>query len=178
MLQTEHTLGRVMLSSPHFSCLCFKFGQVILPHTMSSPQFLFPSPQVSSESPLVSKGPFCPKRACESMWIRAIPHRSGSIDSARAVDGSTYYKYIAGIVHISTQLGNSTRLTFHEGKRRRPRRRTLPRRAIDAATRPHRLKYRLGHDATPPCGPCCARAHELTKLPPRLAGRASAETSK
>ena len=48
------------------------------------------------------------------MWIRAIPHRSGSIDSARAVDGSTYYKYIAGIVHISTQLGNSTRLTFHE----------------------------------------------------------------
>ena len=101
MLQTEHTLGRVMLSSPHFSCLCFKFGQVILPHTMSSPQFLFPSPQVSSESPLVSKGPFCPKRACESMWIRAIPHRSGSIDSTRAVDGSTYYKYIAGIVHIS-----------------------------------------------------------------------------
>ena len=161
-----------MLSSPHFSCLCFKFGQVILPHTMSSPQFLFPSPQVSSESPLVSKGPFCPKRACESMWIRAIPHRSGSIDSARAVDGSTYYEYVAGIVHISTQLGNSTRLTFHEGKRRRPRRRTLPRRAIDAATRSHRLKYRLGHDATPPCGPCCARAHELTKLPPPLAGRA------
>ena len=110
---------------PAFSCLhvlvCFKFGQVILPHTMSSPQFLFPSPQfllpspqVSSESPLVSKGPFCPKRACESMWIRAIPHRSGSIDSARAVDGSTYYEYVAGIVHISTQLGNSTRLTFHE----------------------------------------------------------------
>ena len=142
------------------------------------PTVPFPSPQVSSESPLVSKGPFCPKRACESMWIRAIPHRSGSIDSTRAVDGSTYYKYIAGIVHISTQLGNSTRLTFHEGKRRRPRRRTLPRRAIDAATRSHRLKYRLGHDATPPCGPCCARAHELTKLPPRLAGRASAETSK
>ena len=138
---------------PTFSCLCFKFGQVILLHTMSSPQFLFPSPQVSSESPLVSKGPFCPKRACESMWIRAIPHRSGSIDSARAVDGSTYYKYIAGIVHISTQLGNSTRLTFHEGKRRRPRRRTLPRRAHRCCHKAPPLNYQSGHDARPPCGP-------------------------
>ena len=26
---------------PTFSCLCFKFGQVIVLHTMSSPQFLF-----------------------------------------------------------------------------------------------------------------------------------------
>ena len=143
---------------PTFSCLCFKFGQVILLHTMSSPQFLFQAHKYRLQAHLY-QGSVLSEARCESMWIRAIPHRSGSIDSARAVDGSTYYEYVAGIVHISTQLGNSTRLTFHEGKRRRPRRRTLPRRAIDAATRSHRLKYRLGHDATPPCGPCCARAH-------------------
>ena len=137
---------------PTFSCLCFKFGQVILLHTMSSPQFLSQAHKYRLQAHLY-QGSVLSEARCESMWIRAIPHRSGSIDSARAVDGSTYYEYVAGIVHISTQLGNSTRLTFHEGKRRRPRRRTLPRRAHRCCHKAPPLNYQSGHDARPPCGP-------------------------
>jgi hypothetical protein len=96
---------------PTFSPLCFKFGQVILPHTMSSPQFLFQAHNYRLKAHLyLEKGPFCPKRACESMWIRAIPHRSGSIDSARAVDGSTYYEYVAGTVHAGAYYRRVQRL--------------------------------------------------------------------
>ena len=143
------------------------------------PTVPFPSPQVSFASPLVSRVRSVQSALANQCGSVPFPTEAvQSIQRVRSMARHTVSKYAAGIVHISTQLGNSTRLTFHEGKRRRPRRRTLPRRAIDAATRSHRLKYRLGHDATPPCGPCCARAHELTKLPPRLAGRASAETSK
>ena len=152
MLLTEHTQEGSCYPA-HIQLLMFQVRTSYRATHHEQPTVPFPSPQVSSESPLVSKGPFCPKRACESMWIRAIPHRSGSIDSARAVDGSTYYEYVAGIVHISTQLGNSTRLTFHEGKRRRPRRRTLPRRAHRCRHKAPPLKYQSGHDARPPCGP-------------------------
>ena len=145
---------------------------------MSSPQFLFQAHNYRLKAHLyLEKGPFCPKRACESMWIRAIPHRSGSIDSARAVDGSTYYEYVAGIVHISTQLGNSTRLTFHEGKRRRPRRRTLPRRAHRCCHKAPPLEIPIGARCQTALWAVTLRAHELTKLPPPPCRPRNEETS-
>jgi len=61
MLLTEHTLGRVMLSSPHSVAYVSSSDKFLFPAS-PQPTVPFPSPQVSSESPLVSKGPFCSKR--------------------------------------------------------------------------------------------------------------------
>ena len=72
MLLSKHS--RVMLSSP-----LLMRPHVVSAHSLSKGHTIQPT----SIKPTRIKGPFYPEHACESMWIYAIPHRSGSIDLAR-----------------------------------------------------------------------------------------------
>ena len=74
MLLSKHS--RVLLSSP-----LLMRPHVVSAHSLSKGHTIQPT----SIKPTRIKGPFYLGHACESMWICAIPHRSGSIDSTRAV---------------------------------------------------------------------------------------------
>ena len=104
-----------MLLSKHPRVIVLSSPPLVSPHAM------YPSPdtahelskghtiQPTSYQPTSIKGPFYPEHACGSMWICAIPHRSGSIDPVRqGVTRTTYDLSIARsirAVRISTQLG-------------------------------------------------------------------------
>ena len=92
MLLSKHS--RVMLSSP---LLIGPF--VVSSNSLSKGHTIQPT----SIEPTSIKGPFYPEHACESMWICAIPHRSGSIDSTRASKVVSMTR-CRRIVHVSTQL--------------------------------------------------------------------------
>jgi hypothetical protein len=137
------------------------------------PTVPFPSPQVSFASPLVSRVRSVQSALANQCGSVPFPTEAvQSIQRVRSMARHTVSKYAAGIVHISTQLGNSTRLTFHEGKRRRPRRRTLPRRAHRCCHKAPPLEIPIGARCQTALWAVILRAHELTKLPPPLAGRA------
>ena len=158
---------------PTFSCFCFKFGQVIVLHTMSSPQFLFQAHKYRLQAHLYQRVRSVQSALANQCGSVPFPTEAvQSIQRVRSMARHTVSKYAAGIVHISTQLGNSTRLTFHEGKRRRPRRRTLPRRAHRCCHKAPPLEIPIGARCQTALWAVILRAHELTKLPPPLAGRA------